>query len=139
MASEKEIQRRVQVEMNRCVHFNGVMNDECDAGVNYHGLMGTGFGCFAHMPCFNDEATPTPCSKATFPTERQARQQVGEHARHVEEFIKQLNSSTCPICKVQVKQRQVGPCVYGSCGHQLYQGKVNPEFADKEARMHSRR
>lgn len=139
MASEKEIQRRVQVGMNRCVHFNGVMNNECAAGVNYHGLLGSGYGCFAHMPCFNDEASTVVCSKATFLTEQEARQQVDEHEKHVQEFIRQLNGSICPTCKVQVKQRQVGPCVYGTCGHRLYQGKVNPEFAYREARIHSRR
>lgn len=135
MASEKEIKRRVEVEMNRCVHFNGVMNDKCDAGVNYHGLLGDGFGCFAHMPCLNDEASTVTCIKATFPTEQQARQQVEEHDKHIQEFIEQLNNSICPICKIEVRQRQVGPCVYGSCGHRLYQGRVNPQFAEK--RIHS--
>lgn len=139
MTSEKEIRRRVRVEMNRCIHFNGVMNDECNAGINYHALMGSGVGCFAHMPCFNDEASPVTCGKATFPTEQEARARVDEHEKHIQEFIHQLNNSICPTCKVEVRQRQVGPCVYGTCGHRLYQGKVNPKFIEGETRIHSRR
>lgn len=139
MTTEKELQRRIQVEMNRCVHFNGVMNDECDASVNYHGLLGSGVGCFAHMPCFNDEAATVICNKVKFPSEQEARLAVDEHEKHIQEFVQQINNSICPTCKVQVKQRQVGPCVYGTCGHRLYQGKVNPEFADKETRIRSRR
>lgn len=139
MANEKELQRRVKDEMNRCVHFNGVMNDECDAGVNYHGLLGSGVGCFAHMPCFNDEVSTVNCYRAMFPTEQEARAKVDEYEKHIQEFIQQINNSICPTCKAQVRQRQVGPCVYGSCGHRLYQGKVNPEFAEKEVRIHSRR
>lgn len=43
-----------------------------------------------------------------------------------------LLGSVCPTCKVKVRQQQIGRCVYGDCGHRLYQGKVNPEHADPE-------
>lgn len=136
---EQEMQRRTCEEMHRCVHFNGVMNDECDAGVNYHGLLGDGVGCFAHMPCLSDKQSSVTCSRAQFLSESEARAKVDAHEVHIQEFIQQLNNSICPTCKVEVKQRQVGPCVYGTCGHRLYQGTVNPEFAYEEKRIHSTR
>jgi hypothetical protein len=54
------------------------MNDECDAGINYRRLLGDGIGCFAHMPCFRDEAASVTCDKAVFPTEQEARVEVEE-------------------------------------------------------------
>lgn len=127
---EKEMRRRTDEELRRCVHFNGVMNDACDAGINYHALLGDGVGCFARMPCFKDEASTVICDKASFLTESEARARVNEHEKHIQEFIQQLNNSICPTCKIEVKQRQVGRCVYGSCGHRLYQGAVNPKYAE---------
>lgn len=136
---EKEMQRRTREEMRRCVHFNGVMNAECNAGVNYHELLGDGVGCFAHMPCFSDEQSKVRCDKAEFLSESEARAKVDAHEIYIQEFIQQLNNSICPTCKVQVKQKQIGPCVYGTCGHRLYQGKVNPEFAYRERKIRSTR
>lgn len=136
---EQEMRRRTREEMHKCVHFNGTMNDECDAGINYHGLLGEGVGRFAHMPCFSDKQSTVACSKAQFLSESEARAKVDAHEVHIQEFIQQLNNSICPTCKVQVKQKQIGPCVYGTCGHRLYQGTVNPEFAYEEKRIHSTR
>lgn len=39
-------------------------------------------------------------------------------------YLEDLMQGLCPICKQKVTKRQVGRCVYGSCGHRLYQGKV---------------
>jgi hypothetical protein len=136
---EKELQRRTRELLKRCVHFNGIMNDSCDAGVNYKELLGDGPGWAAHMPCFNDEKSSVNCPLASFRTPEQARKEIDEQEVQIVEFIQQLNDSICPTCKVQVRQRQVGPCVYGTCGHRLYQGKVNPQFAQQEKRIHSTR
>lgn len=128
---EKELQRLTRKTMRRCIHFNGVMNDECETGVNYHGLMGVGFGCFKHMPCLSDPEAVN-CSKASFPSETEARAEVEAREVKIQEFVRQLNEGVCPTCKVKVRQQQIGRCVYGDCGHRLYQGKVNPEHADPE-------
>lgn len=84
---EKEMQRRTREVLRRCIHFNGVMNNECEAGVNYHALLGDGFGCFAHMPCLSD-ATTTTCDKASFLTEQEARVRVDAHEVEIQKFIK---------------------------------------------------
>jgi hypothetical protein len=34
-----------------CVHFNGIQNDACKAGVHYHALTGGGVGCALRLPC----------------------------------------------------------------------------------------
>ena len=138
MDREKEMQRRTREVLRKCTHFNGVMNDECEAGVNYHALLGDGFGCFAHMPCLSDPEA-VKCDRASFPSEAEARAEVEAHEVKIQEFVRQLNESICPECKVKVKQRQVGSCVYGTCGHRLYQGEVNPKFAYEERRIHSTR
>lgn len=35
-----------------------------------------------------------------------------------------IENSVCPTCKKKVIKRQVGRCVYGDCGHRLYQGRL---------------
>lgn len=45
-----------------------------------------------------------------------------------QEILKKLRAtvegSMCQICNKEVKKVQVGRCVYGNCGHRLYQGKI---------------
>ena len=73
---------------NRCVHFNGIMNDACKAGVIYQQLMGGGPGWAAHMPCFKDEQSPVQCSQAKFPTPEEAAAEVEESDRQLEAVMK---------------------------------------------------
>jgi hypothetical protein len=51
-----------------------------------------------------------------------------EEVQEVRELVKALHdaieNSICPTCKKQVVKRQVGRCVYGDCGHRLYQGRL---------------
>lgn len=136
---EKELQRRTRQLMNRCIHFNGIVNETCNAGVSYKELLGDEAGWAAHMPCLRDEKSSVKCALASFLSLEQARKEIDEQDVRITEFIGQLNNSICPMCKVQVRQRQVGPCVYGTCGHHLYQGRVNPDFAVTEKRIHSMR
>lgn len=135
MKIPKTFEDKVTQEMNRCIHFNGIMNDACEAGINYHELLGSEVGCFAHMPCFNDEKSTVICPKQEFYSREQAEAKVNESEAHIKEFIENLNNGICPICKIQVKQKQVGRCVYGTCGHRLYQGTVMPEFAEDPSKV----
>jgi hypothetical protein len=140
MKVPKTFEEKVQQEMNRCIHFNGVQHDKCEAGVNYHELLGDGPGCFAHLPCLKDDSGTVVCPKREFCSRETAETNVNEHEAHIKQFLEDLRQSICQICKVQVKQRQVGSCVYGTCGHRLYQGTVMPEHAAEPIqRPHSRR
>lgn len=114
--------------MNRCRYFNGISNERCQAGIKYTDLLGDGPGWAAHMPCLRDDNATVVCGQASFPSEDEARRDVDEREARIVKFLEELNNGICPICKVQVQQRQVGPCVYGTCGHRLYQGSVNPKF-----------
>lgn len=127
---KKRQEDKVESEMNRCAHFTGIQHPECEAGINYHALMGDGVGCFAHMPCFNDDQSTVVCDKRRFPTREEAVAEVQRHDAAIAEFLNNLKQSICPVCKIQVKQRQSGPCVYGTCGHRLYQGTVMPAHAE---------
>lgn len=132
---EKTFEEKVKQEMNRCIHFNGIMHSECKSGINYYELMGSDPECFAHMPCFNDEHSTVVCSKRQFLSREEAEKDVTESDARIAKFIEELNQSICSICKVQVKQRQVGRCVYGTCGHRLYQGTVTPEHAEDPTKI----
>ncbi len=127
---KKEIERRVRREMNICRHFTGIQHETCKVGVNYRTLVGgEDHGWATRMPCFADEKSVATCEHLSFPSEEEARKDVEEQDARTMEFLAQLRSGICPICKVEVRQRQVGSCVYGTCGHRLYQGTVNKEFA----------
>lgn len=130
MKIPKTFEEKVEHEMNCCRHFNGVQNNKCEAGINYHELLGSEPGCFAHMPCFNDEKSKVVCPRREFYSLEKSTKIVTEREAHIKQFIEELNQGICSICKIQVKQRQVGRCVYGTCGHRLYQGTVMPQFVE---------
>lgn len=56
MSESDKKERRIQNEMQNCVHFNGVQHDRCKAGVSYHALHGTGAGCFAALTCLGEDS-----------------------------------------------------------------------------------
>lgn len=126
----KEIERRVNNEKNKCKHFNGIQHSECKVGVNYRSLIGgPDHGWAARLPCLRDDESTIVCELLSLPTEGEARQTVETRDKRMTEILSQLGNGICPQCKVEVQQRQVGHCVYGTCGHRLYQGTVNPKFA----------
>jgi hypothetical protein len=115
----------------RCVHFTGTQHDECGAGVNYRALAGGDVLC--RIPCLNDEFWAQKaaehggfieCPSLHLPTPAEVEAEAQEDERHFAEFAAHLKAGECPTCKSKVKMRQVGPCVYGDCGHRLYQGKL---------------
>jgi len=107
---------RQQIE-EKCIHFNGVQNDKCKAGVTYKELAGCEF------PCFRGEASrkfqrgklQCGCSKREWPTEEYVQNEIDmwdrEHRKideglkavaHIRKEHKGKNWSgtvECPICK----------------------------------------
>lgn len=62
---------REQIE-SKCVHFNGLINDHCDAGVNYDSV-----GSKENRrdkPCFKGGSGE--CDKCRFPTEEEILEQI---------------------------------------------------------------
>lgn len=113
--------------MDSCKHFNGIQHEMCFRKVPYEQFRKTG-GALS-LPCFQDELNGAGCDKAEWWTLQEAEKQAEESRQAVEKYISAIAEGKCPQCDKRVLHKQVGHCVYGSCGHRLYQGTVSPEFA----------
>lgn len=135
--TEKTREDRVSERLNKCKHFNGIQHNACEAGVNYHELLGTGAGCFAHMPCFSDEQSPAECRNRELftPPESEAREREIEES--IEQFLGRMRQHECDCGKSVESYKQAGHCVYREpCGHRLGQGdakKMNANLAKFKA------
>lgn len=142
-----------------CKFYNGdYLNDCCEAGVKYRDVTTDPDVMEAsayRKPCIDWEAWNREhgkdgfdnevqrenwerrgfCEKRQEPTDEEVAATEAEIKRRTAEFLSDLNTGNCPHCHQPAKQRQVGPCVYGApCGHRMFQGKVNPQFAAMEYR-----
>jgi hypothetical protein len=66
-------------KQNKCKHFNGIMNDACDAGVRYELVTipnPTGMGKL--LPCFKDNGNGCVCDKLEFYTDAEIDAQIEE-------------------------------------------------------------
>lgn len=115
-----------------CKHFNGIQHDVCEAGINYRELVGNERGAIRCLPCLpkTNSLGPLPgmdyvdCPKLEYMTREEAEQQETESEAELARVLAAIANSECPTCGKQVVKKQVGPCVYGSCGHRLYQGRA---------------
>lgn len=119
---------------NRCRFFNGTQHEACEAGINYQSLTGDGVGWGLKLPCFlaplvvrEEPVERATCEKASFPTMAEAKAEAEEALGRLRSTMEKIASGVCPYCDKSITLRQVGSCVYGSCGHRLYQGKVPRE------------
>lgn len=69
---------------DKCVHFNGIMNKRCDAGVSYADLVPEMMGRVLHLPCFKDNADAVACTSCHYPTPEEVAQHEAELAAHME-------------------------------------------------------
>lgn len=110
---------------DKCVNFNGIINDQCNAGVAYRDIRDVstspyGFPCFADRPC------GTRCEKAEFLTDEQAQVKAEEIGSRARAHFAKLAANTCPHCDQPMTKTQVGSCVYADpCGHRLYHGRIS--------------
>jgi hypothetical protein len=116
----RRLAHEIDQEMGRCIHFNGILHDRCRAGVAYESVRGSTRG----IPCLKERAEGTTCEAAIFPTREAAEQRVAEGRQSIVEYFAAIRAGKCPLCDKPVEMRQVGACVYGDCGHRLYQGKL---------------
>lgn len=133
---ERQTQKRIEAEMSKCRHFNGVfVNKTCLAGVSYDELLGTGVGCYKHLVCLNDQDAPVVCMKREFPTRAEAEQTVADDDRQLNIVL-----NAVPAIKKDAKAKGFGvgrggksgmPCPVG-CG-----GAVNYSVADCNGHMHA--
>lgn len=110
-------------ELNRCKHFNGIQHECCKKLVRYETFRKPS-GALTPLPCFKDGLNGEGCELVEWSTPEEAEAYQKMVDQKVAEYLADIEASRCPICKQQVTKRQVGHCVYGSCGHRMYQGKV---------------
>ncbi len=124
---ERLIEQIARVDLGRCIHFNGIQNDACWAGVNYRALVGGDYvGWALRIPCcaLERRENPAECRARHLPTPEEARVTAEQHVVRLEERAAARARGECPTCKRPIEMSQVGRCVYGSCGHRLYQGRI---------------
>lgn len=113
----------------KCVHFNGIQHDYCEAGINYHEQAGTNFGALRRLPCLldhrsSDDKDHVGCPRASYPTREEAEAKASESRRRIQEYMGQIAKGRCPNCGSE-EWSQVGRCVYcDKCHHRLYQGTL---------------
>lgn len=105
-----------------CIHFNGVQNEICDAGLIYPKV----------NPCFKDHVG-LPCAQRRFPTQEEVDKYTKEMECRFENMRKALTIvakikkehkghswkgvETCPICdgKLHLTHSSVNGHVWGKC------------------------
>jgi len=113
---------RQQIE-EKCIHFNGVQNDTCKAGIKYTELKGRGFPCFRGGMAYKLKTTETQigCDKLEWPSEEYIQNELKEHddafakveaglnaVKHIREEYKGRHFRgviECPVCKGKLHVR----------------------------------
>ena len=122
----------------QCIHFNGVQNDECKAGINYKEICGgQEKGIFARLPCLNTEYQKPDeqvnCEKYSEPTDQEIIDYGNWHNEHMDKMRKVMvgikpwrdahqNESfqevvECPVCKgrLHLSISSYNSHVHGNC------------------------
>lgn len=117
---------RIRKHVNKCINFNGVMNKECHAGVNYTRKAGSS-PTIRKLPCLLDYRDPevaVECEYAEYPTREEAIAALEESDEAINALIASIGEKRCPQCG-SGEWAKVGRCVYcNHCSARLYQGDL---------------
>lgn len=113
-----------QIE-SKCVHFNGLIHDTCDAGVDYDSVSVPGNDFRYSKPCFKGGSGE--CDQCRFPTEEEINEKINRSNLAVERIMKGL------ALKEEIKQEHgktygTGVKECPECGkvlHYRYYGNEN--------------
>src|SRR5579864_7564965 len=92
----REHERRVQHEMDICVHFTGVQNTACEAGVNLRQLVGgPELGWAARLPCLlmDAEKCAVVCPSRKLPSREEAEAEVRRGDAAVSRTLKAVQAA----------------------------------------------
>lgn len=115
-------EKRIKHEMDTCIHFTGIHQEICKAGVRYRELVGgPDFGWACKIPCteaFPGETERAKCSLKSTPTREQAEKEVAEGDNRMAKTLNAMklahqhakdhglgrghggeSEMNCPICK----------------------------------------
>jgi len=109
---------------NGCKHFNGIQHDTCNAGIEYKQFL---YENYPNFPCHTrqDGTLSGVCPHFEFSTPEEIEDHDRRSAEAAAAYFQAILGHTCPECGESTQpERQVGRCVYGACGHRLYQGKL---------------
>lgn len=109
----------------KCRHFTGIQHDECEAGVNYISVRDSNLPLDAgRFPCFGKGGVCAKYERRTPEEIAETESKILDAIKHLFDFESRV-SDACPHCGRQVTElRQVGRCVYTSCGCRLWQGTI---------------
>ena len=116
---------------NTCIHFTGVLNDDCKIGESYRELVGgEDAGWIARIPCTGRTEQTVECSFYTLPTEEELQKEEESYKKTLDgtllaiELIKKhCNNSVnvagiieCPVCKNKLSYRvHSNGHIWGQC------------------------
>lgn len=132
MASRRSEPRALwEQEATWCIHFNGLMEKVCRAGVSYDDpKFGERQQYRKELPCLKERPTdPTRtdlCDHCEYLTEEQAKAKAAETEARLHALFQKMKDGICTTCDQKVqRERQVGRCVYAEpCGHRIGQGRA---------------
>ena len=110
---------------NRCLHFNGVQNDTCKAGVCYEG-----FKFVKKLPCLRSLAGDTTCEKRQWLTEEQVNAEAADLERRAAKFMKLM-----PLIK-RIKKEHEGQSWSGVETCPECQGRLHLSIAGCNGHVH---
>ncbi len=119
----RDVESLVARQRETCIHFTGLQNKVCEAGVDYASMRdvsGPGMACWpclgGHRPC------ATACPKRELHNEEQAREFVTRVDQAIEAAFARVDAGLCHECSEPIEpSRVVGRCRYGACGHRIGQ------------------
>jgi len=127
-------ERVVEKPEVRCLHFNGTMHGDCEAGVPYDrvAMRYEPFrpGPNGFLPCIRGDGIAWRCPHVAYPSEAEVERMKIEReemlrraAEELDRDLAEMAAGRCPHCGAAMTKRQIGRSVYADpCGHRLYQG-----------------
>ena len=80
--------------MTTCVHFTGIHEKNCKAGVVYHEQFGSADGCFANIPCVQAKRENLKsCPSVKYPTREEAEKEQQEREEEDRKATQAINSA----------------------------------------------
>jgi hypothetical protein len=92
---------------NKCKHYNGTVNDACEAGIKYEsvrlqGVPGKGW----NLPCLKDHSEGCSCDKLEFYTDAEIKAQIEESHRSFENTMKARQAIVAKLAPYKKGQSQ---------------------------------